>query len=89
MAKLIILFLLSLVKPLKIDLKEILNRNKNMDLVFSELLVRRDTPHIMLREAQDIMNAMRIDFPEVVQVKSIGKTWEGRSIDMIVIDGAE
>jgi hypothetical protein len=35
------------------------------------------------------MNAMRNDFPEVVQIKIIGKTWEGRSIDMIVIDGAE
>ena len=60
-----------------------------MDLVFNELLVRRDTPHIMLREAQDIMNAMKNDFPEVVQIRSIGKTWEERSIDMTIIDGAE
>ena len=32
---------------------------------------------------------MKKDFPDVVEIRSIGNSWDGRSIDMIGIDGSK
>ena len=60
-----------------------------MDQVFDEILVRKNTPHILLSDTKDIIAAMKKDFSEIVEIKSIGTSWENRSIDMIVIDGSK
>lgn len=75
MAKLLALFVISLVRA-EINLKEILTSHKSMDAVFEELLVRKNTPHIMLSDTKEIIGAIKKEFPEFIEVKSIGNTWE-------------
>ena len=85
MAKFLFYFALSFVRA-DLNLKEILSKHQRMDDVFDEILVRKNTPHILLSDTKDILAALKKDFSEIVEIKSIGTTWENRSIDMIVID---
>ena len=55
--------------------------------MFSKLLVRQDTPHIFLTETHDLINAMAAELPELISVDSIGKSYQGREIPVIRIDG--
>lgn len=57
--------------------------------MFSKLLARYDTPHLFLTETTNLIKSMAMDYPEIVSVQSIGKTWEDRDINMVKIDGLE
>jgi hypothetical protein len=50
---------------------------------FSELLTRKDLSHLLLSDINDMMEMLVIEFPEVISMKSIGKTWEGRDINLL------
>jgi len=55
--------------------------------VFKKLLARYDADHIFLTETTNLILSMQADYPEIVQVQSIGQTWEKREINMVKIDG--
>ena len=55
MAKLLLCFAISLIEAKNIELKEILTKFENMDRVFEELLVRKNTPHVLLSDTKEIM----------------------------------
>lgn len=72
------------------EVKEILEGSSSFDKdVFTKLLVRYDTPHIFLTETTNLIKSMEIDYPEIVSIQSIGKSWQDRDINMIKIDALE
>ena len=67
---------------------KVLSSSKEFGMdIFSKLLVRPDTPHIFLTETNDLVNAMAAELPELISVESIGKSFQGREIPVIKIDG--
>jgi hypothetical protein len=50
---------------------------------FRELLTRKDLSHLLLSDINDMMEMLVREFPEVISMKSIGKTWEGRDINLL------
>jgi hypothetical protein len=60
----------------KIEVKELLEKHQDFDIkLFTSLLTREDSAHIFLSDANNLMKSIQMDFPDVVQLKSIGKTW--------------
>jgi len=49
-------------------------------------LARQDADHLFLSDSVDLMWSMAKDFPEIVSVSSIGKSWEERELHLITID---
>ena len=55
--------------------------------MFKKLLLRDGLNHLLLPEIDDLTYSLARDFPDLVTIKSIGKTWEQRDIKMIEING--
>lgn len=43
--------------------------------LFSELLTRKDLSHLLLSDINTMMDQLAREFPEIIKVHSIGKTW--------------
>jgi alkylhydroperoxidase/carboxymuconolactone decarboxylase family protein YurZ len=54
--------------------------------LFSELLTRKDLSHLLLSDIESMMDKMAEEFPDMIKVSSIGKTWEGRDIRVLELD---
>ena len=54
--------------------------------MFSELLTRKDLSHLLLSDIESMMDKMAEEFPDMIKVSSIGKTWEGRDIRVLELD---
>ena len=44
--------------------------------MFKKLLLRDGLNHLLLPEIDDLTYSLARDFPDLVTIKSIGKTWE-------------
>ena len=55
--------------------------------MFKKLLLREGLNHLLLPEIDDLTMSLARDFPDLITIKSIGKTWEQRDIKMIEING--
>jgi len=51
------------------------------------LLVRPDYDHLFFSDVHNLIFSMQEDFPEIVSVESIGKSWQDRDIYLMKIDG--
>ena len=54
--------------------------------MFSELLTRKDLSHLLLSDIESMMDKMAAEFPDMIKVSTIGKTWEGRDIRVLELD---
>lgn len=55
--------------------------------LFSELLTRSDgLAHVLYSDIQIIMQKLKDDFPDLITIRSIGKTWQDRDIQVITLD---
>ena len=74
----------------KINVREILEQHKefNQD-VFDKLLTRNDLDHILLSDVTNLMYSLQEDYPELVEVKKIGESWEKRPINLLTLDAYE
>ena len=71
-------------------LREILNSSPVFDdNLFKQLLVRKDLNHLLLTDVEHLTSLIGLEFSEVVTLKTIGQTWQGRNITMIEIDARE
>jgi len=52
---------------------------------FSDEIIRREDglPHLLLSDVNNLMLSIAHDFPEISKVYSIGKSFEGRDINVI------
>jgi len=54
--------------------------------LFSELLTRKDLSHLLLSDIESMMDKMAAEFPDMIKISTIGKTWEGRDIRVLELD---
>lgn len=54
--------------------------------MFSELLTRKDLSHLLLSDIESMMDKMAAEFPDMIKISTIGKTWEGRDIRVLELD---
>ena len=79
------LLLVSLTSALPV--RQILSESPDFtEEMFKKLLLRDGLNHLLLPEIDDLTSSLARDFPDLIQIKSIGKTWENRDIKMIEID---
>jgi len=57
--------------------------------LFSELLTRRDLSHLLYSDIEAAMNVLVKDFPDILSIQSIGKTWQEREIKVMKLDARE
>ena len=75
-----------------IAVKQLLAAHKQFDQeLFDELLThhsgsRDPKPALLHSDVVRLMKSVEHDFPELVSLGSIGKTYEGREIDLITLD---
>lgn len=54
---------------------------------FERILTRRDgLTHILLSDVENITKSLQTDFNDIIKVRSIGKSWEGKDINVIELD---
>lgn len=44
---------------------------------------------MLLTDVNNLMTQIQAEFPDIVKIKSIGKSWEGRDINMLEIDARD
>ena len=72
----------------KVQVRQILEAHEKFDEpLFYELLTRDDADHLMLSDAHNLIWSMQEDYPDIVKVSAIGKTWQDRDIPLVTIDG--
>jgi len=54
-----------------------------------KLLLRKDLNHLLLSDVLDLMKSLQREFPEAIKLESIGKTYQGRDMPMIVLDARD
>ena len=70
------------------SLKSLLSTHGEFDQSeFNKVLIRKDgLNHILLSDAERIINALGAEFSEIIKVDSIGETWQGRPIHVVSLD---
>ena len=53
---------------------------------FDRLFIRPDLNHILLSDVDRFLDSLAADYPDVVQVSSIGNSWENRPIRLVTLD---
>ena len=72
------------------SLTSLLQQGKFTSYQFDKLLVKQDGfNHILLSDANSLMQQIKEEFPDIVKIESIGKSWEGRDINMLEIDARD
>ena len=57
---------------------------------FDRLFIRKDgLPHLLLSDVDRIAQQMQSEYPEIVKIESIGRTWQDRPMNMIKINAKE
>ncbi len=57
--------------------------------LFDNLLTRKDISHLFLSEITMLTNKLQKEFPDIITVSEIGRTWEGRPITIITLDARD
>lgn len=57
--------------------------------VFESLLTGQELPHLLFSELQSLTKRLGEEFPEVIQVGSIGQSWEHRDLLYIKLDARQ
>lgn len=69
-----------------IPIREKLNSTEPNDIV-STLISRKDgLNHLLLTDVNNLINSIAYDFKNITKVYSIGKSFEGRDINVIELD---
>ena len=61
-------------KSIRSILDEYKNAEFNSDL-FQQLLTRKELSHLLLSDVENLMKQMESEFPDIISLGSIGKTW--------------
>lgn len=55
--------------------------------LYENFITRKDgLNHLLLTDVNELMDRMQSDFPDIVKVNSIGKSFQGRDINVIELD---
>ena len=57
--------------------------------LFAELLTREDLSHLLYSDIEACMQLLVKDFPDIMSMTSIGKTWQDREIKVLKLDARE
>ena len=53
------------------------------------MLTRKEISHLFLSDIYTMVDQLQREFPEIINVKSIGKSWQSRDIMMIELDARD
>jgi len=53
------------------------------------LLTRSDIPHVFLSDIDNITKMIAKEFPDVAKLKTIGKTWKERKLQVLELDARQ
>jgi murein tripeptide amidase MpaA len=82
--------LLFLTMASAVPVRQILSESPDFtEGMFKKLLLRKGLNHLLMPEIDDLTHSLARDFPEIIKVRSIGKTWENRDIKMLEIDARD
>ena len=48
-------------------------------------MVRNDTENLFLSDAEALMKSLALDFPDQIKLRSIGQSWQNRSLNLLEI----
>lgn len=54
--------------------------------LFRMLLIRREISHLFLSDIEALEGQLASEFPELITKQSIGRTWQGRDINVLTLD---
>lgn len=57
--------------------------NENL---IKRMIVRHDMNHLLLSDVNKLIAKIALEFPDVVQLSTIGQSWEGKNIYMLTVD---
>lgn len=71
----------------EVSLRQVLASSPVFDEdLIKQVLVRHDINHLMLTDVNKLIAKIALEFSEVVQLSTIGSSWEGRPILMLTVD---
>ena len=78
-------------------MRKILKESKEFDqAMYEKLLTRpngkdgqRALPVLLYSDIQRLIQSMQSEFPEIIKLSSIGKTYQGRDITLVTLDARE
>lgn len=53
------------------------------------MLTRKEISHLFLSDIYTMVDQLQREFPEIINVRSIGKSWQNRDIMLIELDARD